>query len=258
MDTPKIVDINTLINYHEHLEVNILGNVPDNAIINGSCENFYIDCYYPYLDLSQASCKEVKIINVNEHEKMNIKLPTDMEKLVINNSIINMNIETDPILEIFEIFNCEIISLTGLPDKITDIKIQNSEFKSLIKLPKFTEILRFSNCDTKILPKLPKSLHKLILLENKNCHLDKFPKSLKYIDLYENNLKMLPKLPSNVELSFLQDSEIYPIGYNPTIKIIGDYDFKMKIKDYEPLIESQDDFNEYMNSMKRNARVKRA
>ena len=265
MNTPITVDINDLIlDQPDQDYYNVLTNVPDNRIITGSCKEINIRNYFPNINLLNVNCK--KVIIDNQHDIMNIKFPANMEKLYIYNSTINMTMEINSKLKRFETTECEIISLTGLPDEITYINFWGSKINSLIELPEFLKALRFHECKIQFLPKFPKSLQQLFLEENDIYRkdndvytIDKFPKSLRFIRLNNNNnLEMLPKLPHNVELSFFQDSEIEPIVYDPTIVIDDENDFKMKIKGYEPIIQSQDDYDDYMNFIKRNSRVKRA
>ena len=70
--------------------------------------------------------------------------------------------------------------------------------------------------------------------------------------------KMLPKIPNNVKLSFFQKSEIEPIVYNPNIEIDQEKKFMMKIKGYEPIIKSQNDYIDYIDLIKRDGTRKSA
>ena len=279
MNTYNTVDINDLVEKQEvHDYRNVLTNIPDNVTIVGSIKNLLIDDYYPNIDLSRVSCKTVTITNQNE--KMNIKFPFNMENLYFYESIIDINMEFNSKLIKLGISYSEIISLLGLPDEVEIISFSHSKLEHSIQLPKFSKELRFSECTIRclykfpssleylylienyidLLPKFPKSLQEL-LLEDNNIHwLHKFPKSLKYIYLHLNNLEKLPKLPYNVMLSFSQETEIEPIVYNPTIDFLDNEEnqCKMKIKCYEPIIQSQDDYDDHMNFLKRNSRIKRA
>lgn len=222
-------------------------NIPNDIMIVGEIDILHITYQYNELNLYKLNCNHIMYYRQINYSIKNHILPNNLKIIWLqNNKIISLpNYLPNQLEELY----CYKNNITHLPDLLPDSLIRlDVSFNKIKTLPEnLPNNLKMLSCEHNLLEKLP----------------DHLPNKLDQLICSNNKLKYLPKLNENLKLTLKQNSEFDYISYNPNIILFDNFlitaymsketinklmneKAKIKIKGYEKIIITQNDYDEYM------------